>query len=209
MEFKVWVSFLITVTVLVLTPGPSVLLATANSMKYGVKKTLGTILGDLSANFCQIILASIGLASIVISSGELFQVIKWCGVFYLIYIGILKIVSKSTIQIDKEGAKERSFSKLYAEGFLMSVANPKAIVFFAALFPLFINENLPFLPQVVLLTFTFLILDGTSLLIYTLFASRLKAYLENKEKIHLQNKVVGILLILSGILLSMVNRTNK
>jgi len=209
MEFKVWVSFLITVTVLVLTPGPSVLLATANSMKYGVKKTLGTILGDLSANFCQIILASIGLASIVISSGELFQVIKWCGVFYLIYIGILKIVSKSTIQIDKEGAKERSFSKLYAEGFLMSIANPKAIVFFAALFPLFINENLPFLPQVVLLTFTFLILDGTSLLIYTLFASRLKAYLENKEKIHLQNKVVGILLILSGILLSMVNRTNK
>jgi homoserine/homoserine lactone efflux protein len=209
MEFKVWVSFLITVTVLVLTPGPSVLLATANSMKYGVKKTLGTILGDLSANFCQIILASIGLASIVISSGELFQVIKWCGVFYLIYIGILKIVSKSTIQLDKEGAKERSFSKLYAEGFLMSIANPKAIVFFAALFPLFINENLPFLPQVVLLTFTFLILDGTSLLIYTLFASRLKAYLENKEKIHLQNKVVGILLILSGILLSMVNRTNK
>jgi len=209
MEIKVWVSFLITVTVLVLTPGPSVLLATANSMKYGVKKTLGTILGDLSANFCQIILASIGLASIVISSGELFQVIKWCGVFYLIYIGILKIVSKSTIQIDKEGAKERSFSKLYAEGFLMSIANPKAIVFFAALFPLFINENLPFLPQVVLLTFTFLILDGTSLLIYTLFASRLKAYLENKEKIHLQNKVVGILLILSGILLSMVNRTNK
>jgi len=209
MEFKVWVSFLITVTVLVLTPGPSVLLATANSMKYGVKKTLGTILGDLSANFCQIILASIGLASIVISSGELFQVIKWCGVFYLIYIGILKIVSKSTIQLDKEGAKERSFSKLYAEGFLMSIANPKAIVFFAALFPLFINENLPFLPQVVLLTFTFLILDGTSLLIYTLFASRLKAYLENKEKIHLQNKVAGILLILSGILLSMVNRTNK
>ena len=208
-EFKVWISFLITVTILVTTPGPSVLLATANSMKYGINKTLGTILGDLSANLCQILLASFGLASIVISSGELFQLIKWCGVIYLIYIGIMKITSKPTLQINKEETNERKFSKLYVEGFLMSVANPKAIVFFAALFPIFIDDSLPFLPQVVILSITFLILDGISLLIYTLFASRLKTYLENHEKIYLQNKVVGILLILSGIMLSMVNRTNN
>ena len=208
-EFKVWISFLITVSILVSTPGPSVLLATANSMKYGINKTLGTILGDLSANLCQILLASFGLASIVISSGELFQLIKWCGVIYLIYIGIMKITSKPTLQINKEETNEREFSKLYVEGFLMSVANPKAIVFFAALFPIFIDDSLPFLPQVVILSITFLILDGISLLIYTLFASRLKKYLENHEKIYLQNKVVGILLILSGIMLSMVNRTNN
>ena len=178
-------------------------------MKYGIDKTLGTILGDLSANLCQILLASIGLASIVISSGELFQVIKWCGVSYLIYIGIMKIVSKPMIKINYEETNERSFFKLYAEGFLMSAANPKAIVFFAALFPLFISDSLPFLPQVVILSITFLILDGISLLIYTLFASRLKTYLENQEKIYLQNKLVGVLLILSGIMLSMVNQTNN
>ena len=208
-DFKIWISFLITVTILVMTPGPSVLLATANSMKYGIDKTLGTILGDLSANLCQIFLASIGLASIVISSGELFQAIKWCGVAYLIYIGIRKIVSKPIIKISKEETNERSISKLYAEGFLMSAANPKAIVFFAALFPLFISDSLPFLPQVVILSITFLILDGVSLLIYTLFASRLKTYLENQEKIYLQNKLVGILLILSGIMLSIVNKINN
>ena len=208
-DFKLWISFLITVTILVMTPGPSVLLATANSMKYGIDKTLGTILGDLSANLCQILLASIGLASIVISSGELFQVIKWCGVAYLIYIGIMKIVSKPIIKINHEETNERSFFKLYAEGFLMSAVNPKAIVFFAALFPLFISDSLPFLPQVVILSISFLILDGISLLIYTLFASRLKTYLENQEKIYLQNKLVGVLLILSGIMLSMVNQTNN
>lgn len=209
MEFTIWISFVATVTILVITPGPSVLLATANSMKYGANNALGTILGDLSANLCQIILASIGLASIVISSGELFQIIKWCGVAYLIYIGTMKIISKPKIQINKEGTNGRSFSKLYAEGFLMSAANPKAIVFFAALFPLFISESSPFLPQVVILAITFLILDGTSLLIYTKFASRLKTYLENQEKVHLQNRIVGILLIFSGIMLSMVKRTNN
>ena len=208
MELTIWISYVATVIILVITPGPSVLLATANSMKYGSKKTIGTILGDLSANLCQIVLASVGLASIVIASGELFQIIKWCGVAYLIYMGIMKFISKPEIKIDTEVPNNRSFSKLYAEGFLMSAVNPKAIVFFAALFPLFIVESSPFLPQVVILALTFLILDGTSLLIYSQFATRLKSYLENKEKIYLQNRIVGSLLIFSGFMLSMVKRTS-
>ena len=94
-----WLSFVGTVIILAITPGPSVLLATANSMKYGKSKTVGTIVGDLTANLCQIIFASIGLATIVTSSGELFQIIKWCGVTYLIYIGITKILAKTTNRI--------------------------------------------------------------------------------------------------------------
>jgi len=206
MDLTLWLSFVGTVLILVVTPGPSVLLATANSMKYGAKKTTGTILGDLSANLLQIILASAGLASIIISSAELFQLIKWFGVAYLIYIGFRKVISKPKIEWTKSIVKDRSFFNLYTEGFLMSAANPKAIVFFAALFPLFIKESLPFLPQVIILAITFLILDGLSLSVYTRFASKLKGHLENKEKIYLQNKIVGSLLILSGLMLSLVKR---
>lgn len=207
MEFTLWISFVATVIILAITPGPSVLLATANSMKYGVRHTLGTILGDLTANLCQIILATAGLASIVIASGAIFQFIKWCGVAYLIYMGISKIIAKPNIHFDQKRKNEGSFRKLFAEGFLMSAANPKAIIFFAALFPLFINPETPFLPQVVTLAITFLCIDGLSLLIYAKFASKLKSYLENREKVHLQNKIVGSLLIFSGIMLSMVKRT--
>ena len=208
MELTIWISYVVTVAILTITPGPSVLLATANSMKYGSNKAIWTILGDLSANLCQIILASAGLASIVISSGELFQIIKWCGVVYLIYLGLTKILSKPVIKLDKKDANDGGNFKLYSEGFLMSAANPKAIVFFAALFPLFINETAPFLPQIVILTITFLVLDGFCLSIYAQFATRLKTYLENQEKVHLQNKIVGVLLIFSGLMLSMVKRTN-
>ncbi len=207
MDFTLWASFAATAFILAITPGPSVLLATANSMKYGPKKTIGTILGDLSANLCQMILASAGLASIVTASGELFQVIKWCGVAYLIYMGIVKILSRPKLSLDQEKPRNSSFFKLYTEGFLMSAANPKAIVFFAALFPLFITETAPFLPQVMLLGSTYLALDGTSLLIYAQFAKRLKTYLENQQKIQLQNKIVGALLIFGGIMLSMIKRT--
>ena len=209
MEITVWLSFVGTVIILAITPGPSVLLATANSMKYGKSKTIGTIAGDLVANLCQIILASVGLATIITSSGELFQIIKWLGVAYLIYMGIMKIIAKPKIELSTSKVEERSFSKLFLEGFLMSAANPKAIVFFAALFPLFLNNADPILPQIVILAVTFLILDGLSLFIYAIFAERLKSYLENQQKVYLQNRIVGGLLVLSGIMLSMVKRANN
>ena len=207
MDLSTWLSYVATVLILAITPGPSVLLATANSMKYGKWKTSGTIAGDLTANLCQILLASIGLATIVVSSGELFQIIKWCGVVYLIYMGITKILTKPHIKISSKRGTSRGTAKLFMEGFLMSAANPKAIVFFAALFPLFLNEASPIIPQIGILAITFLVIDGLSLFIYAAFAERLKSYLENQEKIHLQNRIVGVLLILSGVMLSMVKRT--
>ncbi len=206
MDSTLWLSFVGTVLIITLTPGPSVLLASANSMDHGSKKAVGTILGDLSANTLQIILSSLGLASIVISSGEIFGLIKWLGVGYLIYMGIKQIIAKPTTATFGGNKKNKSFFKLYSEGFFMSAANPKAIVFFAALFPLFIDEKMAFLPQVFILGITFLILDGLSLLTYVRFASRLKKYLADKKKVHMQNRIVGSLLIFSGLMLSMVRR---
>ncbi len=207
MNSTLWLSFLGTVLIICVTPGPSVLLATANSMNHGSRKAIGTILGDLSANTLQITLSALGLATIVTSSGEVFSFIKWIGVGYLIYMGVMKLIAKPKVGDFQKEKDDKSFFKLYSEGFLMSASNPKAIVFFAALFPLFIDPNLPFTPQVVILGLTFLAIDGTCLSIYVHFASRLKTFLENKQKIHLQNKIVGTLLILGGIMLSFVKRT--
>lgn len=209
MNLTLWISFVGTVLVIGITPGPSVLLATANSMNHGIKKTIGTILGDLSANALQIMLSSLGLASIIISSGEIFGLIKWIGVAYLIYIGTMKIISMPTIGLFNKRNQEKSFFKLYSEGFLMSASNPKPIVFFAAFFPLFIDQNFSFGPQVMILGITYLVIDGICLLIYVKFASKLKIYLENKAKVHLQNRIIGALLIISGLMLSTVKRTNN
>ena len=209
MDWTTWISFVTTVIILTMSPGPSVLLATANSMKYGKRKTIGTILGDLTANLGQIILASLGLAAIVISSGEIFQFIKWCGVAYLIFMGVSKIMSKPKIDLSHDKSGSGRFSKLFTEGFLMSAANPKAIVFFAALFPLFIDQASAVFPQIVVLALTFLLLDGLALSIYASFAEKLKGHLENQKKVYLQNRIVGSLLILSGFMLSMVKRTSQ
>ncbi len=209
MNLSICLSFVATVSILTITPGPSVLLATANSMKYGTRKVWGTILGDLSANLGQIMLASAGLASIVVSSGELFQVIKWCGVAYLVYMGLSKILKKPDLKLGSSSRGQGSFAKCYWEGFFMSAANPKAIVFFAALFPLFIQPEEAFWEQIFILALTFIALDGISLWVYARFAAQLKRYLENQEKVYLQNKIVGGLLIGSAVMLSLVKRAGK
>lgn len=207
MDFTVWLSFGGTVLIIAFTPGPSVLLATANSMNYGANKAIGTILGDLSANTLQILLSAVGLATIITTSGELFYSIKWFGVAYLIYMGVSKFFSSGKLNLGSKNGKDKSFLKLYSEGFIMSASNPKAIVFLAAFFPLFIDQSLSFVPQIILLGLTYLVIDGISLLIYVHFASRLKSYLEDNDKVRLQNKIIGSLLIFSGVMLSLVKRT--
>lgn len=88
----------------------------------------------------------------------------------------------------------------------MSASNPKAIVFIAAFFPLFIDQNLPFTPQVIILGLTYLVMDGVCLLTCVYFADRLKRYLEDREKVNLQHKITGSLLVFWGIMLSLVNK---
>ena len=206
MNFTLWLSFAATFAILAITPGPSVLLATANSMNHGSRKAIATILGGLSANTLQILLASLGLATIITTSASVFNAIKWVGVAYLIYMGVTKLLAKPGTGNLRTDKKDKSFFKLYSEGFLMSASNPKAIVFIAAFFPLFIDQNLPFAPQVIILGLTYLVMDGICLLTYVHFADRLKQYLEDQEKVSLQNKIIGGLLVFSGAMLSMVNR---
>lgn len=94
MDLFVWLFFVGMVMFIVFIFGFSVLLVIVNSMKYGVKKIVGIILGDLSVNLCQIVLVLLGLVLFVIFFGVVFQFIKWCGVVYLIYMGLFKIFSK-------------------------------------------------------------------------------------------------------------------
>ena len=183
------------------------MLATANSMDYGVRKNMGTILGDLTANAVQIALASLGLAAVIAASAELFYLIKWAGVGYLVYLGGKQFLKRGQALDLQNQAPPKSFGQLFWQGFAVSASNPKAIVFFSALFPIFLDPALPLLPQTALLALTFLLIDGTSLLIYSGFALRLKSFLQDSGKRHLQNRIVGSALIVAAVLLALKRRT--
>ncbi len=94
METETWLLYISTVFILMSTPGPSQLLILSKSMSNGFQRSLFTAAGDLSANFLQMIVAAIGLVSIVENSSNLFIVVKWAGVAYLSYLGVRLITSK-------------------------------------------------------------------------------------------------------------------
>ncbi len=130
MEFDTWVAFVVASLVLTLTPGPSILLGMSHSIAYGFNKTIFTALGDITANFLQMVLVSLGLGLIIAASDVAFSFIKWFGIIFLIWMGVKAIFSKSSGIVKTSDLKETcSRRKLFFSGFLVAASNPKALVF--------------------------------------------------------------------------------
>ena len=199
MTLEIWLAYLGLLVVYMITPGPSHLLMLSNSLGNGFNKSIATAAGDLSANFLQMLAASLGLATIVQSSQQVFFYIKWAGVLYLVYLGVRSIRAG---QFNFSKGSQRTRQSLYWQGFITSVANPKAVVFFAALFPQFIVLTEPLWGQFIVLSFTYLIIDGLFLCFYGKFAEAFA----NKYQSSLGqyfNKLSGFLFIGAAVMLSL------
>ena len=172
MPFETWTLYVLTVLALMSTPGPSQLLMLTNSGVHGFRRSLATAAGDLSANALQMLAAGLGLAAIIAASATALTVIKWAGVAYLIWLGVRMIRrAKPDGSIGQGQRKQASLKTLWLQGFLTSAANPKAVVFFAALFPQFITVDVPFWPQFLILSATYIVMDGIFLSAYGLGSS--------------------------------------
>lgn len=173
MSIEIWLVYVATVLALMSTPGPSQLLMLSNSATHGFKPSLATMMGDLSANILQMLAAGFGLSALIAASSNALNVIKWFGVIYLVYLGIRMIMrARSTeTEIQLRRTSQATFKKIWLQGFLTSAANPKAIVFFAALFPQFIQAEYAFGLQFIILSTTYIVLDGMFLSAYGLGAS--------------------------------------
>ena len=117
MNFETWLAFVAASMILTMTPGPSIILGIVHSMNYGAKKTLFTAVGDISANFIQMVLVAIGLGVVIASSDLAFQLIKWFGVITLIFMGAKMVLSKPKALEFSELSNTISRRKLFINGF--------------------------------------------------------------------------------------------
>ncbi|MGD1868677.1 MAG: LysE family translocator [Neomegalonema sp.] len=170
MPFDVWLAYVATILIFMCTPGPSQLLMLSNSMAHGVDRAWATMAGDLTANSLQILAAGLGLAAVVMASQTAFLVVKWAGVAYLIWLGVKQILRASGHRLGLGDGPRKRLRALWLQGFLTSAANPKAVVFFAALMPQFMDPSLPLAPQLFILGITYLAFDGAFLTAYGLSA---------------------------------------
>ena len=202
MSADTWLIYVVTVLVFMATPGPSHLLMLSTSLSNGFQRSLATAAGDLTANALQILLAGLGLAAVVTASSLGFTIIKWAGVAYLVWIGLRQILASFA---EKEGSVAQSptsASRLWLRGFVTSAANPKAVVFFAALFPQFLQPDYPLAMQIVILGATYIVIDGCFLAFYGKAAEWLASRMDSSRRYWI-DRVAGTSLISAAILLGL------
>jgi len=119
-------------------PGPAVLYITARSANQGRLAGLVSVLAIETANFLQAVAATLGLSAILLSSALAFDVVKYLGAAYLIYLGIRKLFARQEETWDEE-VKRESLARIYWQGFVINLLNPKTALFYFAFLPQFVN----------------------------------------------------------------------
>lgn len=201
MSLEFWFVYVTAVLALMSTPGPSHLLMLSNSATHGFKRSLATVAGDLTANALQMLAAGLGLAALLAASGRALLIIKWLGVCYLIWLGVRMIRDGGIGTLASGNPARTSLGTLWLQGFLTSAANPKAIVFFAALFPQFINAEAPFWPQFAILSATYILIDGLYLSAYGIGSDWIVAQFRGPARVWI-GRIGGGLVISAAVLLS-------
>lgn len=202
MEFTTWLLFIAVGLVAIISPGPAILLAISNGIRFGKSKVLLSSLGNVCGLFILSIAAVFGLGAVLKTSTNLFLIIKFIGAAYLIYLGVRQWRSKTNFfEAEKEltSVKQKSNKRFFMEGFLIAMTNPKAILFFTALFPQFLNAELPMIPQFMIMTFTFMSMSFLVLTSYGLLSNRAKRWFSTSQRIKWFNRILGGLFASIGV----------
>ncbi|MBO9419345.1 LysE family translocator [Labrenzia sp. R4_2] len=201
MDLSFWALFALTVFTASMVPGPSTLIAFTHGARYGWKQVLATALGNMSASVVQAILACAGLGIVLAKSAVLFMVIKYAGAAYLVYLGFSMWRSASNgldIGGDKRSEADTT-GRLYRSGFLVAAANPKAVVFFTALFPQFLDPSGTAVTQLTGMVVLIALVSFSVAMIYGFVGSRLSVLHLSRRFMGRMHKAIGGLFVASGI----------
>lgn len=208
MTIEVWFYYVIAVLILTASPGPSSLLCMTKGVTSGWKVGAYTALGSLTAITAIMTLSFTGLGMVVASSEVVFNAIKWLGAAYLIYLGIKALTSKQERyeQVADKDTVKGSFKSNYISGFIVGASNPKAILFFTALFPQFIDPSAALFTQYSIFASTFVVLELSWLLFYAYLGSKSSSWVFGSGRAKLFNRLTGGVFIGAGALLSTTSR---
>lgn len=192
MDWQLYFAFLVATIVLMLVPGPNVALIVANSVAHGTRVGLITVGGTSSAMLLQLLVTLLGMSAMLSVLSDWFGWLRWLGVAYLVFLGIAQWRTPGTDLLAVR-AQPRSTRAIFARGFLVSLTNPKTLLFYGAFFPQFVDVRRDSSSQPWALAATFLTLallfDGT----WAVLAGHARPFLAARGA--LRNKLSGSLLV--------------
>jgi homoserine/homoserine lactone efflux protein len=200
MTLSVWLGFLLASVLIAITPGPGAVISMSCGMRYGYWAALRAILGLQTAILAHLLIVAIGLGALLAASETAFDIMKFGGAAYLIWLGVQKWRAPSVAIETKTPLAP--LKNLYIQGVLVNLTNPKAVVFIVALVPHFIDAGRPLMLQYLLIALTLCLTDMLVMSIYALAALRIAQWLRDPQAMQKQNRVFAGLFMLAGAVLA-------
>jgi len=195
MTVELWAVFLISAYGLAIYPGPNNLLALSNGTRVGARRAiLGAAVGRMSAFVLMIGATAVGLGAVLAASELAFQIVKWAGAAYLLYLGV-KILTAKVDAAEAELAVDLDARTIARREFFVALGNPKAILIFTAFFPQFLDPAAPPIPQFAAMGAAFLLLEFTAVALYAAGGARLSRVVQSQRGRRWLNRATGGALI--------------
>lgn len=195
-----WWAYLAVVLLSTLTPGPAVLLSMSNALARGWRASVLSSLGNIVGLALLSAAASGGIGSVLHASPQLFAALKMLGAAYLVYLGVRRWRERTGFDVVSLSPQRlRGPAQLWAQGALLALTNPKAILFFAALFPQFLQAGRPLLPQFLVLTGTLMVFSFCALMGYAFSAGFARHWLAVGRRIQAFQRVCGTVFVALGL----------
>jgi threonine/homoserine/homoserine lactone efflux protein len=208
MSLETWLLFCLTEAVLCVTPGPAVLLVVSVSLSRGAAAGFRASLGILAANTMYFAISATSLGALLLASWELFTVVKWAGAVYLIWRGLQMLWPGRASVLDTPEAGKPLNDRMgaFPYGFLTQGANPKALVFFTAILPQFVDARGPIGLQLLILGLTSIVIELAVLSLYVMACQQARGLSKNARFAAPLERTCGILLIGAGARLALTQR---
>jgi len=173
--------FLQIVFFLCITPGTPRVVIVTYAINYGIRRSVITAFGDISANTIQMIFIAFGIGAIIVANPEILNYAKWIGIVYLLYLAFDLRKSSKNINF-KQNLSSKSNLSLYRDGFMVAFFSPKAWVFFGAMFPQFLSLDGDFKIQLLILIISYVAIDFSTLILYGYVAKKIVTWLKTNPK---------------------------
>ncbi len=205
MPLELYLAFVVAAFVVIIVPGPVVSLVIANALRHGSGYALISLAGTQSGTALLLLAVGLGLSFLIGVMAEWFDWVRWLGAAYLIWLGIQRLRDGSRLEA-AQAPPRLSFGRLYLQGFLISLSNPKSMAFLAVFLPQFIDPSAPAGPQMALLCVTFWVIAFLGDGLYALAAGGARRWFSRPGRLGWINRITGAILIAGGAWLALARR---
>ena len=198
MEMPMFVSFVLATALMIALPGPSVLLTVAHSITFGWRRALVTVFGATLGIAVQLLVAVLGISSLVVLVAATFDLLRWAGAAYLIYVGVKVWCNAAEMAALGAGPSDRS-STLLIQGLVITVFNPKSLLFIVAFLPQFLDVRHPVAPQFMIIIPVFLLITFTVTAVWAMGAGWLNGRIRDPGTLARIFRVAATMIVFSGL----------